>query len=84
MHSAGGSIRLWSPTRSKLSSPMWFHITAAAVAIAALLVIVARPTEVAAIPGLAALLVSLASSVMAARKAKPWDGTERRSDDGKQ
>ena len=61
---------------------MWLHLTAAAVAITALVVIVLRPSEVAAIPGLAALLVSLASSVMAARQNKPWDGTERRSDDG--
>lgn len=59
---------------------MWLHTTAAAVAITALVVIAIRPAEVASVPGLAALLVSLASSVMAARANRAWDGSERRSD----
>ena len=60
---------------------MWFYWASAAVALGALGVIALRPNEVASVPGLAALLVSLASSVMAARATKPWDGKDRRQQD---
>lgn len=63
---------------------MWLHVTSAIVAVAAISVIAIRPDAVASVPGLAALLVTLASSVMAARQTRPWDGVDRRKSDDEQ